>query len=55
MHKELVTEACNPASADLDRLSTIDFVRLVNSEDAKLADAVADQAQEIANAPKISQ
>ena len=50
MHKELVTEACNPASADLDRLSTIDFVRLVNSEDAKLADAVADQAREIANA-----
>jgi len=50
MHKELVTEARNPASADLDRLSTIDFVRLVNSEDAKLADAVADQAREIANA-----
>ncbi|MDX2412201.1 MAG: N-acetylmuramic acid 6-phosphate etherase [Woeseiaceae bacterium] len=50
MHKELVTEACNPASADLDRLSTLDFVRLVNSEDAKLASAVADQAKEIADA-----
>ena len=50
MHKELVTEARNPASADLDRLSTIDFVRLVNGEDAKLASAVADQAQEIATA-----
>jgi N-acetylmuramic acid 6-phosphate etherase len=50
MPKELVTEARNPASADLDRLSTIDFVRLVNGEDAKLANAVADQAQEIANA-----
>ncbi len=50
MHKELVTEARNPASADLDRLSTIDFVRLVNGEDAKLANAVADQAQEIATA-----
>ena len=50
MHKELVTEARNPASADLDRLSTIDFVRLVNSEDAKLADAVADQTREIASA-----
>lgn len=50
MHKELVTEARNPASADLDQLSTIDFVRLVNSEDAKLADAVAEQAPEIASA-----
>ncbi len=48
MQKELVTEARNPASADLDRLSTIDFVRLVNGEDAKLANAVAEQAQEIA-------
>ena len=50
MPKELVTEARNPASADLDRLSTIDFVRLVNGEDAKLASAVANQVQEIANA-----
>jgi N-acetylmuramic acid 6-phosphate etherase len=50
MHKELVTEARNPASAGLDQLSTIDFVRLVNSEDARIADAVADQAREIANA-----
>lgn len=48
MQKELVTEARNLASADLDRLSTIDFVRLVNGEDAKLANAVAEQAQEIA-------
>jgi N-acetylmuramic acid 6-phosphate etherase len=48
MQKELVTEARNPASADLDRLSTIDFVRLVNGEDAKLANAVAEQAQKIA-------
>ena len=50
MPKELVTEARNPASAELDRLSTIDFVRLVNSEDAKLANAVAEQAQGIARA-----
>jgi N-acetylmuramic acid 6-phosphate etherase len=50
MPKELVTEARNPASAELDRLSTIDFVRLVNSEDAKLANAVAEQAQGIAKA-----
>ena len=50
MQKELVTEARNPASVDLDRLSTIDFVRLVNSEDVTLAKAVADQAREIAMA-----
>jgi len=50
MQKELVTEARNPASEELDRLSTIDFVRLVNGEDAKLAEAVAEQAQEIADA-----
>jgi N-acetylmuramic acid 6-phosphate etherase len=50
MPKELATEARNPASAELDRLSTIDFVRLVNSEDAKLANAVAEQAQGIARA-----
>jgi len=50
MPKELITEARNPASAELDRLSTIDFVRLVNSEDAKLANAVAEQAQSIARA-----
>jgi len=50
MPKELVTEARNPASAELDRLSTIDFVRLVNSEDAKLASAVAEQAPGIAKA-----
>jgi len=50
MQKELVTEARNPASAELDRLSTIDFVRLVNGEDEKLAKAVAEQAQDIANA-----
>lgn len=50
MHKELVTEARNPASADLDRLSALEFVRLVNSEDAKLADAVADEAKQIADA-----
>jgi N-acetylmuramic acid 6-phosphate etherase len=48
MKKELVTEARNPASADLDRLSTIEFVQLVNDEDAKLANAVAEQVQQIA-------
>lgn len=50
MQKELTTEARNPASMELDRLSTIEFVRLMNNEDAKLAAAVAEQAPAIAEA-----
>ncbi len=50
MHENLTTEAANPASADLDRLSTIELVRLINAEDAKIAAAVAEQAQFIAEA-----
>jgi N-acetylmuramic acid 6-phosphate etherase len=50
MLKDLTTEARNPASEDLDKLSTIDFVRLVNREDAKLAAAVAEEAEKIAAA-----
>jgi N-acetylmuramic acid 6-phosphate etherase len=49
-YKDLTTEARNPASEELDRLSTIEFVRLVNREDAKLADAVAREAEAIAGA-----
>ncbi len=48
MQKELATEARNPASENLDQLSSIEFVRLVNDEDAKLAAAVATQVEEIA-------
>ena len=50
MHENLTTEAANPASADLDRLSTLELVRLINSEDEKIAAAVADQAEPIAAA-----
>lgn len=50
MLKDLTTEARNPASEDLDKLSTIDLVRLVNREDAKLAAAVAEEAEKIAAA-----
>jgi N-acetylmuramic acid 6-phosphate etherase len=50
MYRDLTTEARNPASEELDRLSTIEFVRLVNREDAKLADAVANEAETIAGA-----
>ena len=50
MHEKLTTEGVNPDSADLDRLSTLDLVRLINAEDAKVAAAVAEQAESIARA-----
>ena len=47
---ELGTEARNPASTDLDRLTTLGFVELVNREDAGIAAAVAREAPRIAAA-----
>lgn len=50
MHENLTTEAANPDSTDLDKLSSVELVRLINAEDAKITAAVADQADEIAAA-----
>lgn len=50
MRKEMTTEAVNPESADLDRLTTSELVRLMNAEDAKVAAAVAAAADTIAAA-----
>ena len=50
MHDDLTTEATNPGSADLDRLSTLELVRLINAEDATIAAAVAAQDETIAAA-----
>lgn len=50
MHEKLTTEAANPASADLDRLSTEALVKLINAEDAKVAAAVSEQSAHIAAA-----
>ncbi len=38
---QLVTEASNPASEQIDTLSALEIVRLMNGEDAKVAAAVA--------------
>ena len=46
----LTTEARNPASDDLDRLETLDMVRLINAEDATVATAVGGVAPELAQA-----
>jgi N-acetylmuramic acid 6-phosphate etherase len=50
MLEHLTTEARNPASEDLDGLSAAEIVRLINSEDAKIAAAVAEQSDSIAAA-----
>ncbi len=47
---ELTTEQRNPATDDLDRLTALEFVKVVNREDAGIAAAVAAEAPAIARA-----
>src|SRR5262245_53394530 len=49
----LQTEARNPASTDLDRLTPLELVRLMNAEDARVIPAVASQAEAIARAVEV--
>src|SRR5437763_3809444 len=49
----LLTEARNPASTNLDDLSPLQIVRLMNAEDAQVIPAVADQAEAIARAVEV--
>lgn len=46
----LLTEASNPASANLDQLSTLQMLTLINAEDAKVAAAVHAELLSIAQA-----
>lgn len=46
----LTTEGRNPASEEIDRLSSIEIVRLMNAEDTKVATAVGRVAENIAGA-----
>ncbi len=48
MLEHLTTEARNPASTKIDTLTAIEIVRLMNKEDATIADAVSKVASEIA-------
>ena len=50
MLHDLTTEARNPDSERIDRLSSLEIVQLMNSEDARVAAAVAEQAEPIARA-----
>ena len=46
--EHLTTEARNPASEGLDSLSTLEIVRVMNAEDARVAEAVGREAKAIA-------
>jgi len=49
----LTTEARNPASEQIDTLSPLEVVRLINAEDAKVAEAVGRVAEAIARAVEV--
>ena len=53
MLEHLTTEARNPASEHLDSLTPLELVRLINEEDAKCAEAVAEQAEQIAKSIEV--
>ena len=53
MLEHLTTEGRNPASENLDSLSPLEIVRLINAEDQKVALAVAEEAEPIAEAIEV--
>jgi N-acetylmuramic acid 6-phosphate etherase len=50
MLEKLLTEQPNPASASIDAVATADALRIINSEDRKVADAVEREIPQIARA-----
>jgi N-acetylmuramic acid 6-phosphate etherase len=50
MLDSLLTEQRNPASAHIDTLSTADMLRVINQEDARVAEAVREEIPNIAKA-----
>jgi N-acetylmuramic acid 6-phosphate etherase len=50
LEDNLLTESCNPHSESIDDLSPLQIVRLMNSEDSKVVDAVGAEAESIARA-----
>jgi N-acetylmuramic acid 6-phosphate etherase len=51
--EQLTTEARNPLTRELDSLSALEIVNLINSEDAKVAGAVAQVSESIAQAIEV--
>ena len=49
-----LTEQRNPASTEIDRLSALEIVRVINEEDHKIAPSVATQLEQIAEAVEIA-
>ena len=49
-----LTEQRNPATTEIDRLSALEVVRVINEEDHKIAPAVATQLEQIAEAVEIA-
>src|SRR5205814_1363006 len=45
-----LTEQRNPATTDIDRLSALEIVRIINDEDHRVAPAVAGQLEQVAAA-----
>jgi len=50
---ELLTEQRNPASADIDEASTLAMLSIINSEDARVAQAVKEELPHIATAVEL--
>ena len=48
--KKIATEQRNPDTMNIDQLSTLDMVKLINKEDHKVAEAVALVTDKIAEA-----
>ncbi|HVW07991.1 MAG TPA: N-acetylmuramic acid 6-phosphate etherase [Bryobacteraceae bacterium] len=48
--QNLLTEQSNPASARIDRVSTLEMLRIVNDEDRRVADSVTPELPHIARA-----
>ena len=48
--KKIATEQRNPNTMNIDRLSTLDMVKLINQEDHRVAEAVAEVTDKIAEA-----
>jgi N-acetylmuramic acid 6-phosphate etherase len=53
MLNKLTTESRNPASENLDQLTAIEIVQLMNAEDAQVSDAVGKEVEAIARAVEI--
>ncbi len=50
-----LTEQRNPATAEIDRLTALEIVRVINDEDQRVAPAVAEQMEQVARAVELAE